>query len=82
MRIAAAVLSLALLSSPALAAQAEGTIASVDPEAMTITLEDGSTYKLPAEMDMSVIVDGVQVVLAYREIEGGVKQITDMFLPE
>lgn len=82
MRIAAAVLSLALLSVPATAAEAEGTITSVDPEAMTITLEDGSTYKLPAEMDMSVISDGVEVVLAYRETEDGVKQITDLFLPE
>ncbi|MCT8991416.1 DUF1344 domain-containing protein [Chelativorans sp. SCAU2101] len=82
MRNAVAALLLLFLSLPALSAEAEGTVTKVDPEAMTITLDDGGTYKLPAEMDISVITDGVQVVLAYQETENGVKQITDMFLPE
>ncbi|WEX11949.1 DUF1344 domain-containing protein [Chelativorans sp. AA-79] len=82
MRIAVAALVLGLLAAPALAADTEGKITEVDPQAMTITLDDGSTYKLPAEIDMSAISDGVQVVLAYQENDKGERQITDMFLPE
>ncbi|WP_173931042.1 DUF1344 domain-containing protein [Chelativorans sp. Marseille-P2723] len=82
MRSAITAICLALLASPALANDAEGTITTVDPQAMTITLEDGSTYKLPAEIDMSAISDGVEVVIAYRISENGERQITDMFLPE
>ncbi|WP_159590675.1 DUF1344 domain-containing protein [Chelativorans xinjiangense] len=82
MRIPAAVLSLALLATPATAADAEGTITAVDEEQMTITLEGGDTYKLPPEIDMSAISDGMDVVIAYRVDDNGEKQIMDMLLPE
>lgn len=82
MRIPAAVFSLALLATPAFAADTEGTITTVDEEQMTITLEDGSTYRLPPEIDMSAISDGMEVVIAYRVDDNGEKQITDMLLPE
>lgn len=82
MRIATAAFSLALFATPALAADAEGQITSVDQESMTITLQDGSTYKLPSEMDISALSDGMEVVVAYRVNDDGEKQITDMLLPE
>lgn len=82
MRIVAIALSFLFLSLPALSAETEGIVTNVDPQAMIITLDDGNTYKLPAEMDVSVITDGVEVVLAYQEGADGVRQITDMFLPE
>lgn len=84
MRAAIAALSLALLplTAPALAEDAEGQITKVDQESMTITLQDGSTYKLPPEMDVSGISDGMQVVLAYQVEDDGDRQITDMFLPQ
>lgn len=82
MRLLAAAFSLSLLVAPALAADTEGTITSVDEETMTITLQDGATYKLPAEIDMTAVEQGMSVIIAYREVDGGVKQITDMVLPE
>ncbi|MCT7373590.1 DUF1344 domain-containing protein [Chelativorans salis] len=82
MRIPAAILSLALLATPAIAADTEGTITTVDQERMTITLQDGETYKLPPEIDMSAISDGMEVVIAYRVADNGEKQIMDMLLPE
>lgn len=82
MRTAIALLALVLTSAPVLAADTEGTITSVDIETMTITLEDGSSYRLPAEIDMSAVADGMEVVIAYRVNESGEKQITDMLLPE
>ncbi|WP_274425474.1 DUF1344 domain-containing protein [Chelativorans sp. YIM 93263] len=81
MRAITAALSLALLAAPALAEDAEGQITAVDEQDMTITLQDGSTYKLPPEMDVSGISDGMQVVLAYQIDDDGERQITDMFLP-
>lgn len=82
MRIAALIISLLLTAAPALAADTEGLIKSVDPEKMTITLENGETYKLPGEMDTSALSEGMDIVIAYRELGNGEKQITDMVLPE
>lgn len=81
MRIAAAILALFLSAFPALAADTEGTIKAIDSDKMTITLDDGQTYKLPAEVDLSEISTGMDVVIAFR-VEGDVKQITDMVLPD
>ncbi|EKF41357.1 DUF1344 domain-containing protein [Nitratireductor indicus] len=82
MRIPAAAFALFMFALPALAADAEGKVTKVDEDNLTITLENGQTYKLPSEMDISVIQPGMEVVLAYREGDKGVKQITDMVLPE
>lgn len=68
-----------LFASAALAANDEGPIAAIDSEAMTITLENGNVYKLPGEFDFEAISEGMDVLLAYEEIEGE-KQITDMDL--
>jgi len=78
MRIAlAALATLMVASAPALADQAEGKIKSVDPEKLTITLDNGKTYKLPSEVDLTGIEPGIEIVIAFEEVDG-VRQITDM----
>ena len=82
MRIAtAAIAALLLISGQAMAAEIEGHIKSIDREALTITLEDGKSFKLPGEFDLDSLKEGMDVLLAYEEV-GGVNQITDMDLPE
>lgn len=73
--------ALVMSASVAMAAEADGRIRSVDKEKLTITLTDGNTYRLPSEVDVSAIIPGSDVVIAYEEIDG-VRQITDMALPE
>ena len=76
-RILAAAAALTMMTAAALAGSTEGEIKQVDADAMTIVLDDGKTYKLPAEMDMSAIAEGVVVIIAYDSGDG-VNQITDM----
>ena len=74
--------AVALLSGdPAIAAEAEGQIRAIDADQLTITLTDGSSYKLPGEFDIEALREGMDVVLAYDEI-GGEKLITDMQLSD
>lgn len=83
MRIAIATFSAFFIcAGSALAADTQGEIRSVNAEKMTITLDDGQTYKLPEEMDITGITEGTDIVIAYREEGGGVKVITDMVFPE
>jgi hypothetical protein len=70
-----------LMTSAALAAEAEGKIKSIDVDNLTITLDDGKAYKLPGEFDMDSIKEGMEVLLAYDKIEGQ-NLITDMQLSE
>ena len=82
MRILTGAILVALLTSgTAFAAEAEGHIKSIDQDALTITLEDGKSYKLPGEFDMESIQTGMDVILAYDEVDGQ-RLITDMQLPE
>lgn len=76
--IAAATL---LAAGSAFAAQTEGLIKKIDKDAMTLTLDDGKTYKLNAEMDVDSLKPGMDVVIAY-DVTGGQNLITDMELPE
>lgn len=76
--LAALATSLAIIGV-AVAGDADGKITKVDAEKMTIVLDDGKTYRLPAEMDMSAITEGVEVIIAY-EAKDGVNQITDMLI--
>jgi len=73
------VAAMALFATAALAANDEGAIAQIDREAMTITLENGNTYRLPGEFDVDSLSEGMDVFLAYEEIEGQ-NQITDVDL--
>jgi hypothetical protein len=78
MRRTLAALALLIAStSLSLAASDEGTIASIDREAMTITLQNGNTYKLPGEFDLDAISEGMDVLVAYDTVDGE-RTITDM----
>ncbi|MGN6146281.1 MAG: DUF1344 domain-containing protein [Mesorhizobium sp.] len=76
--IAAATL---LAAGSAFAGQTEGLIKKVDKDAMTLTLDDGKSYKLNAEMDVDSLKPGMDVVIAY-DVTDGQNVITDMELPE
>ena len=78
---AAALMLSTLVSTGALAAEAEGKVQAVDRDNLTITLENGKSYKLPGEFDVDAIQEGMVVLLAYDKI-GDQNMITDMQLPE
>jgi Cu/Ag efflux protein CusF len=75
--ILAAMAGLLMLSAYAMAAEAEGHIKKVDRDKMTITLDDGKSYKLPGETDMDGIKEGMDIVLAYDKVDGE-NLVTDM----
>lgn len=82
MRILSGALGVLLaLTLAAPAAEVDGTIKSIDQDALTITLDDGKSYKLPGEFDMESIKAGMDVVLAYDQVDGQ-NLITDMQLLE
>jgi Cu/Ag efflux protein CusF len=76
-RAIGALAALLMLSGFAFAAEAEGHIKKVDRDKMTITLDDGKSYKLPGETDMDGIKEGMDVVLAYDKVDGE-NLVTDM----
>lgn len=61
---------LASLSVSALAAEAEGQIRSIDRETLTITLDDGKSYKLPGEVDINALSEGMEILIAYDTVDG------------
>lgn len=67
----------ALFGNAALAADDEGKIARIDAEQLTITLDNGNTYKLSGEFDVEALEVGTEVVLAYDTV-GGEKLVTDL----
>ena len=79
--LAAALMLSTIVSTSAFAAEAEGTIKAVDRDNLTITLENGKSYKLPGEFDVEAIKEGMQVLLAYDKV-GDQNMITDMELSE
>jgi len=81
MRSFAALLAALTLSTAALAGQADGTVTKVDPEKETVTLDDGNTYKVPGEFDVATLKEGMQIIIAYDQVNGQ-NQITDMQLPD
>ncbi|MCV3243793.1 DUF1344 domain-containing protein [Mesorhizobium sp. ZC-5] len=80
-RLIGAAAALLMISGAAIAAEAEGQIQSIDTEALTITLNDGKSYKLPGEFDTTALKEGMDVILAYDEV-GGENLITDMELSQ
>jgi hypothetical protein len=70
-----------MISGAAYAAEAEGQIQSIDRDNLTITLDNGKSYKLPGEFDVDIIKEGMEILLAYDEV-GGQNLITDMELSE
>ena len=75
------IISLALAASlgcgaPALAGEARGAIITVDADAMQMTLDNGVTYTLPPEFDVTLITPGMIVALAHED--DAAKTVTDM----
>lgn len=83
MRILFGVVAAATLfvTGAAHAGQTEGLIKKIDKDAMTLTLDDGKSYKMNAEMDVDSLKPGMDVVIAY-DVTGGQNVITDMEIPE
>jgi hypothetical protein len=83
MRILFGVVAAATLfvTSAAFAGQTEGLIKKIDKDAMTLTLDDGKSYKMNAEMDVDSLKPGMDVVIAY-DVTNGQNVITDMEIPE
>ena len=59
--------------------EATGTIKAVDAKAMTVTMEDGTLYSLPAGFKIDAFKAGQKVTLTW-ELKGTVKDI-DTMLP-
>ena len=78
-RLIGAAVALLVLTGIAAAAEAEGQIKAIDKDNLTITLNDGKSYKLPGEFDVDALQEGMDVILAYDEV-GGQNLITDMEL--
>ena len=76
-----AAVAMLMLSGTAFAAEVEGQIKKIDMDQLTITLDNGKSYKLPGELDVSTLREGMDIVLAYDEV-GGENVITDMDLSE
>ncbi len=76
-----ALAAILLVSSAALAAQTEGLIKKIDRETLTITLDDGKSYKMNAETDIDSLKEGMDIVIAY-DVANGENVITDMQLPD
>ncbi len=62
---AGAAVLLAMSSFAALADEASGSITNIDETAMTVTLDDGNTYKLPADVDPTSLQVGDAVTIEF-----------------
>ncbi len=56
---------LAASSLASLAEEVSGTIQTVDMAAMTVTLDDGSTYRLPTDFDAASLQVGAKVKIMF-----------------
>ena len=79
--LAAAMMLSTIVSNGAFAAEAEGKVKTVDRDNLTITLDNGNSYKLPGEFDVEAIKEGMLVLLAYDKV-GDQNMITHMELSE
>ncbi|WP_117191026.1 DUF1344 domain-containing protein [Rhizobium terrae] len=58
------------LNSWAQSADVEATIKSVDVRALSLTLDDGKTYKVPEEFNFEGLKSGVKVLVFYTVVDG------------
>jgi hypothetical protein len=79
--ITIALFGLFAATSLAFAGEDEGKIKKIDADNMIIQLEDGKSYKLPGEFDMTAISPGVTVLLTYDKV-GDVNLITDLIVED
>jgi outer membrane lipoprotein SlyB len=68
---AGAAVLLAMSSLSALADEASGSITNIDEAAMTVTLDDGNTYALPADVDPASLQVGDKVKVEYDKDADG-----------
>ena len=68
---AGAAVLLAMSSLAALADEASGSITDIDDSAMTVTLDDGNTYALPADVDPASLQVGDKVTVEYTKDADG-----------
>lgn len=66
----ATALALLGMAGAASADEASGTIQSVDPDARTIVLEDGSTFTVGEAVDLESLSPGTEVTVSYEEQDG------------
>ncbi len=70
----AALLGTASFLSPlggfAQSSDVEATIQSVDINDLTLTLDDGKTYRVPEEFNFEGLESGVKVLVFYTEVDG------------
>jgi 5-enolpyruvylshikimate-3-phosphate synthase len=58
------------LSTMAQSVDVEATIKSVDVNKLSLTLDDGKTYKVPEEFNFDGLASGVKVVVFYTVVDG------------
>jgi Cu/Ag efflux protein CusF len=58
------------LSSWAQSADIEATIKTVDMKSMSLTLDDGKTYKVPEEFNFEGLKAGVKVLVFFTMVDG------------
>ncbi|MNL16524.1 hypothetical protein D3C87_1375740 [compost metagenome] len=58
------------LNSFAQSADIEATIRKVDVNALSLTLDDGKTYKVPEEFNFEGLKAGVKVLVFYTMVDG------------
>jgi Cu/Ag efflux protein CusF len=58
------------LNSWAQSADVEATIKMVDVNALSLTLDDGKTYKVPDEFNFEGLKAGVKVLVFYTVVDG------------
>lgn len=61
----------------AAATDTAGTIKSIDAKALTVTLQDGTTYQLPAGFKLDAFKVGEKVSVSW-EAKGALKEATGM----
>ena len=54
--------------------ETKGTIKAIDEKAMTVTLEDGTSYHLPAGFKLADLKVGEKVIVAW-EAKGDLKEV-------
>lgn len=70
-----AALLISVAATGAFAADATGAIKAVDAKAMTVTLEDGVVYKLPASVKADSLKVGEKVMVTFDK-KGDVNEAT------
>jgi len=70
MTVAASAAFLAVASFAALAAEVTGKITAVDAATHAVTMDDGHSYVMPADIDVADLKIGLEVTLTYEEKDG------------